>query len=68
MPRKPDPRRKKPPRVAIRKELVPVVESYCDEQGKDLSEVVNDALRQFFSGMSPPRWPPPKSQPKDGEP
>jgi hypothetical protein len=59
MPKPRDPKRKKPPRVALRKEIAVVAEKYADKESKDLSEVVHDALRYYFANaFAPPLWPP----------
>jgi hypothetical protein len=60
MPKPRDPNRKKPPRVAIHPKLAPIVDAYAEREAKDLSEVVNDALRYYFANAFPtPLWPPP---------
>lgn len=58
MPKPPNPDRKKPPRIALRREIAAVVEQYANEEKKDLTDVVNDAVRYYFAqAFDPPRWP-----------
>ena|SRR5947209_17429564 len=59
MPRPRQPDRKKPPRVAVRKEFVPIAEELARREAKEFTQVVNDALRFYFErAYDPPLWPP----------